>query len=862
MRGWLLAWILGLGLGVAGTPSASADPVPTPTPSWGVDGSVNSIVTSGTTAYIGGNFSRIAPNTGGFAVFDATAGALNVSFPPVLGRVHEAITDGAGGWYLGGSFTHVGGVPRTNLAHLFADGSVDPAWASSAEGGAVFALARSGGVVYAGGSFDTVNGGTVRPALAAFDSATGALTSFATPIAALNADVDDVLVVGSRVVAGGIFDAAGKLNLAAFEANGTVVNSFEPDPGGEVFALARCDTAAVDILYAGGTFANAGGMPRAGLAAFENLSSTPSAWVPSFPLEKDALLVRQPSPTTCASAEVYVGGSGAPLGAAEVQSFFGTGTGTATGFLAKLGPTPIGGGPLNGGGIQAMALQSGKLYVAGGFSQAGDPLAKRLGAAAFDAATGALDPWDPGLGRTSGQVLEVANAGATIAVGGRFAVAGGVARANLGAIDLTTGLPTAFDPPQGTAIVNAVGLSGSTLYAGHGGLAPSANGYDPTTGAPTGFAAATNGPVRALAVDGATVHVGGAFTEAAGTPRGNLASFLDVPGTAGALLAPNPDLDGAVNALALGGGTLFAGGEFAHVNGSVPRNRIAAFDPASLTATGFDPNANAAVRALTLSAGTLSAGGDFSAVNGSLPRNNVASFDPATGVASAFDPNIGLPVHALATSGATTYGGGIFTQVNGATPRSFFAAFETLSGAALPFAPEPALPLGASDVAPVRALAIPSDGGLVLGGEFPALTAPFTMASGFAAFAGVPGPPGPDPEPPPDGDATTCRGKPATIVGTQGKDRVRGTKKVDVIATLGGNDNVRAGKGSDIVCAGKGSDKVSGEDGNDKLFGEQGRDRLLGQDGRDLTNGGPGRDTCNGGRAKDRSPGCERGPEA
>jgi FG-GAP-like repeat/RTX calcium-binding nonapeptide repeat (4 copies) len=101
-----------------------------------------------------------------------------------------------------------------------------------------------------------------------------------------------------------------------------------------------------------------------------------------------------------------------------------------------------------------------------------------------------------------------------------------------------------------------------------------------------------------------------------------------------------------------------------------------------------------------------------------------------------------------------------------------------------------------------------------------------------------------------------CAGKPATIIGTAGRDRLVGTQRRDVIAGLGGRDIVRAGKGDDIVCAGPGKDKVTGGAGNDKLFGGKGRDRLLGGKGKDKLFGGPNLDTCAGGPGKDAEKGC------
>ena len=101
-----------------------------------------------------------------------------------------------------------------------------------------------------------------------------------------------------------------------------------------------------------------------------------------------------------------------------------------------------------------------------------------------------------------------------------------------------------------------------------------------------------------------------------------------------------------------------------------------------------------------------------------------------------------------------------------------------------------------------------------------------------------------------------CAGKPATIVGTAGRDVLRGTPRADVILALGGRDMVRAARGNDTVCAGAGNDRVLGQAGRDRLIGGAGNDRLIGGAGADRLTGGPGRDRCPG--AGDRAR-CEFG---
>ena len=112
-----------------------------------------------------------------------------------------------------------------------------------------------------------------------------------------------------------------------------------------------------------------------------------------------------------------------------------------------------------------------------------------------------------------------------------------------------------------------------------------------------------------------------------------------------------------------------------------------------------------------------------------------------------------------------------------------------------------------------------------------------------------------------------CAGKRATIVGSPRSDRLKGTRRADVIVALGGNDRIAAGRGNDLICAGNGNDRIDGGLGNDRLYGQNGKDtlggasgkdQLSGGGGKDALSGGGGRDSCAGGSGKDRGT-CERG---
>jgi hypothetical protein len=92
----------------------------------------------------------------------------------ILGVVY-ALAEAGGKTYIGGSFTSVSGVPRSNVAAINADGTLNTSWNPSTDG-VVYALAASadGSKIFLGGGFTTVNG-VPRGRLAAVDPVNGQL---------------------------------------------------------------------------------------------------------------------------------------------------------------------------------------------------------------------------------------------------------------------------------------------------------------------------------------------------------------------------------------------------------------------------------------------------------------------------------------------------------------------------------------------------------------------------------------------------------------------------------------------------------------------------------------------------------------
>ncbi|MFN3215736.1 MAG: calcium-binding protein [Acidimicrobiales bacterium] len=115
------------------------------------------------------------------------------------------------------------------------------------------------------------------------------------------------------------------------------------------------------------------------------------------------------------------------------------------------------------------------------------------------------------------------------------------------------------------------------------------------------------------------------------------------------------------------------------------------------------------------------------------------------------------------------------------------------------------------------------------------------LAAVVAAFQAGPAP----------AQSMQCRGQSATIVGTPGNDRIKGTPGRDVIVTMGGNDRIKGLGGNDIICSGPGRDRIVGGGGNDYIAAGSGNDRVSAGAGRDVVNGGRGNDRLLGGGGND-----------
>ncbi len=665
---------------------------------WVTNGPVRASLLVGSTLFIGGDFTYEGPATGHAVALDPASGAARTPFPRIGGTVTAIVSDGSGGWFVGGTLTTAGGLNLGDLVHIRSDGSVDPSFAprpgpDPTMPGIVSALALSNGVLYAGGRFTTI-GGQPRTAVAALNPVTGAAEAW-NPALGIDpnfgpAEVDTLAVSGGVVYIGGRFTSAGgtgDVAIGGFDAvTGQLV--WNPRTGWPGGTLAEALAVSADTVYVG-----------AGLSGTQVTSQ-----VDAF-RTADASLRWQTS--ALASSLVLAGGRLYANGGSLVSSSSLYALDPSTGAPIAWDPQVT--------GTHSLTALGGTLYVGGSFSSASG--AQRGDLAAFDAASGALLGWNP---NGDGDVGALANDGHTVVAGGQLNSVGGVNHQYLAAIDTATGKATGLDLGLDGS-VTAIASGGQTLYIA-GGFAHVQGQFrdflaefNPVTGQVTSWQPqgefADNIP-EALAVSTGTVYVGGEFNQyitSRGTvSRRGLAAFAR---NTGKLTSWNPSADGPVFTLALAGGLIYAGGLFEHI-GFTPRNGVAA-----ITAQGRATSWNAQVdltgqvNALQIAGSTVYLGGSFDTLAGQS-RVDLAAVTTSSGALLPWAPNTTPPfgtVQTLAANGNTVYAGGNFLQLQGHTG---LAAFTAGTGTLTPFR---------ADINPggeIATLATAPSGTLYAGGGF------------------------------------------------------------------------------------------------------------------------------------------------
>jgi hypothetical protein len=488
--------VLNIPLSKSPTPTYGTEHLPSPS---AFSARVWSTVTNGNVAYVGGEFTSLAPTTAGAGAVDGQSGAPQSGFPKVdSGQVNVAAPDGRNGWFVGGSFPTLNNVQVNGLAHIMADGSLDSNFSPALVGPAnqpsksfnVTALAVNGPWLYVGGEF----------------------TKF-----------------GAR----GTAKAQARNHIARVSStSGTVDPGWDPDTGNNTAPNpVRSIAVSPDgsTVYFAGNFTTVAGQPRPGIGAFisDGAGNRLSPWVP-------------------------------PVGAVQALGMAADGSRVYVGNGSGLTAVDPNGAPLwsagaAGGGVNevAVAKDGSTVWVAGDFTSVGGQARNKLAAVHSD---GSVDPgFNPGPDSGSAiSAMTVSEDDTKVYFGGKFTRVRGVVRNNLAAVDARSGALAPWDP-NATGTVSSLTASGSLVYAGgtftNLGATPRTylGALDVTPGPGFGSAlpfapklenvGSPNHPatvppvVQALDIspDGSRLFVGGNFDHINGVARTNFA-VLNLPG--------------------------------------------------------------------------------------------------------------------------------------------------------------------------------------------------------------------------------------------------------------------------------------------------------------------------------------------
>lgn len=615
----------------------------------GFNSTVRALAVSGTDILVGGDFTSYRGAIANRIAKISSAGVLNTTFNPSPGangannRIRALAIEGSN-LYIAGDFTTYRGGAALRVAKMDLSGSLDltfnPSSGANGVSGIVRSLAADSSNLYIGGDFLYYRG--TRANRIAKVSAAGDLDTTFNPASGQNGTnnyVYGIALNGSDVYISGQFTTyrgTSANRIAKITSSTGAINAtFNPASSGTNNTVTSIASLSSD-LYFGGTFSlyrgvSAVRIAKTNTAGVLDTTFSPATGANGFNNTVNAVFA--------SGSNIYVGGNFSAYRAGNLA--VNIAKISSTGVLDTTFSPQAGANGFNNA-VRALASDANNVYVGGDFTAYRGALANRVAKLGLD---GALDTTfnDPADNGVNGIVRALALSGTDLYVGGDFTIARGYTANRLVKLELLSGfLDLNFSPN------------------------PGANG--------------TNNSVRALAVDGTDLYVGGLFTTYRGAVANRVAKLNATSGVLNTTFNPSSGGNGTnsyVHALAVNGTDLYIGGQFSQYRGTAA-NRIAKVTTAGVLDTTFNPTSgtngtNSTVLAIGLSGSNLYLGGSFSTYRGKAV-NNVCLVDTATGVySSVFSPTSGgngtsgaaPSVNALVLDGTSLYLGGAFNRYRG-----------------------------------------------------------------------------------------------------------------------------------------------------------------------------------------------------
>ncbi len=288
--------------------------------------------------------------------------------------VYDLVVLDSGRVILGGNFTKVGPLDRTDVGAILPTGKADPGFEASTNGDVrAIAASEDGSRIFIGGTFTEVNG-QPRQNLAAIDAVTGALiniwqadTTGTIPTVKSLAVHDDRLYVAGKFAT---IDGATKQKLAALNVTTGDLVTWNTRVNGNVNEVRVSPDGATG--WVGGTFSNIRGIDRAYFAGIDAGTGLPTAF------DRDSF-----------------GGYVITVAVNPDGTVYAT---TENNIIFAYRPT-VSSNPIwqtkTSGNTHAIAVSPTELYIGGHFAGFNQPNINRPFLASIDPATGAPTSWDP-----------------------------------------------------------------------------------------------------------------------------------------------------------------------------------------------------------------------------------------------------------------------------------------------------------------------------------------------------------------------------------------------------------------------------------------------------------------------------------
>ncbi len=655
---------------------------------WGINGAISNIVSDKNYTYVAGNFDYCGPNTGSGVKISTRNPHPDLNFPVVNGKISVVISDGKGGWYIGGNFTKVGNHDRNGFARITPEGQVTQ-WNPGAdknigENGGVTAMATDDSAVYLAGYFYPQEG--ITKYLFKVDKKTGNVDTSWNP--APNKAVICLAVNNDFLYAGGRFEEIGgkhrEFLVRLDKTNGNPDTVWYPIVNHPVHAIVLSGHS----VYIGGEFTSLWGVGAAWYAA--KLNDTNGAPVRPF---------WKPYPDGCVDKIALRGNEVILAGRFHNILRYTPDTTIKRTFLASFdnveGKLNLFWDPEPDDFINDLKVKDNDIYVSGDFKSIGNSDTRYIARLVDIYGDGIADnSWAP---KTDGPVYQMAFNGENIYVGGNFYSLGGEIRKNILRFknsDLS--LDMHWNPEAEAAVTCIIPDNDSVYLAGDfNSIGKYRCQYlakiSTATGLPdTNWKNGPRAPVLDMAMTGDNLFVCGAFT-AVGAGTGSdrfhtLAKINKHTGTPDLSWTPDPTgglPNGKISKIIANGSYVYAAGRFYNDDRTQIRYYLKRISIKSgKEDPGWDAHPRGLVWDMKIKNNVLFAAGDFTRMGGRLHRG-LAKIDLKTGkVIDKWSPNAeGGIVKSLAISNDYLYAGGDFTGIDG-NPVKLLARFPLCAGVA------------------------------------------------------------------------------------------------------------------------------------------------------------------------------------